>query len=85
VCIEEMAVTPSIEFDPVFLRALRLLQSRSEDSAHQLRLMLDDCLRQVNQTNVYTKFWLSDFFNTVFIFSPRLLTAFREKAQLVRE
>ena len=41
------AVNTGMELDPVFVRALRLLHSRSKDSASQLRAMVDDCLRQV--------------------------------------
>lgn len=40
------AVNTGMELDPVFVRALRLLHSRSKDSASQLRAMVDDCLRQ---------------------------------------
>lgn len=34
-----------VELDPLFVRALRLLHSKSKDSELQLRSMLDDCLR----------------------------------------
>ena len=33
------------ELDPVFVRALRLLHSKSKDSSSQLRAMLDEAIR----------------------------------------
>ena len=47
ICILNVKMTTGMELDPVFVRALRLLHSRSKDSANQLRAMVDDCLRQV--------------------------------------
>jgi len=35
----------AVELDPVFVRALRLLNSKSKDSAIQLKAMLDDAIR----------------------------------------
>jgi hypothetical protein len=49
------ATTTGLELDPIFVRALRLLHSRSKDSANQLRAMVDDCLRQVNTVETRKK------------------------------
>ena len=35
----------TMELDPVFVRALRLLHSKSKDSASQLKSMLDEAIR----------------------------------------
>ena len=35
----------AIELDPVFVRALRLLHSKSKDSTSQLKSMLDEAIR----------------------------------------
>ena len=47
ICILNVEMTTGMELDPVFVRALRLLHSKSKDSASQLKAMVDDCLRQV--------------------------------------
>ena len=36
----------AVELDPNFIKALRLLRSKSKDSGAQLRAMLDDAIRQ---------------------------------------
>jgi len=36
----------SLDLDPVFVKALKLLHSRSKDSATQLKQMLDDAIAQ---------------------------------------
>lgn len=36
----------SLDLDPVFVKALKLLHSKSKDSAAQLKQMLDDCIAQ---------------------------------------
>ena len=35
----------AVELDPVFVRALRLLHSKSKDSTSQLKSMLDEAIR----------------------------------------
>ena len=39
------AAMTAIELDPVFVRALRLLHSKSKDSTSQLKSMLDEAIR----------------------------------------
>lgn len=43
------AVSSSVEIDPVFIKALKLLHSRHPDSLDQLRVLRDDVIRQHNQ------------------------------------
>lgn len=37
----------TVELDPQFIKALRLLRSKSKDSGAQLRAMLDEAIRSV--------------------------------------
>ena len=39
------AAMTAVELDPVFVRALRLLHSKSKDSTSQLKSMLDEAIR----------------------------------------
>lgn len=43
------AVSSSVEIDPVFIKALKLLHSKHPDSLEQLRALRDDVIRQHNQ------------------------------------
>lgn len=43
------AVSSSVEIDPVFIKALKLLHSKHPDSLDQLRALRDDVIRQHNQ------------------------------------
>jgi len=36
----------SLDLDPVFVKALKLLHSKNKDSAAQLKQLLDDCIVQ---------------------------------------
>ena len=40
-------IMATVELDPQFIKALRLLRSKSKDSGAQLRAMLDEAIRSV--------------------------------------
>lgn len=42
----------SIELDPILGKALRLLHSKSKDSADQLKLLLDEVLKNKSKKDV---------------------------------
>lgn len=43
------SVSSSVEIDPMFIKALKLLHSKHPDSLDQLRALRDDVIRQHNQ------------------------------------
>lgn len=43
------SVSSSVEIDPIFIKALKLLHSKHPDSLDQLRALRDDVIRQHNQ------------------------------------
>ena len=44
----------AVELDPQFIKALRLLRSKSKDSGAQLRAMLDEAIRfETRQSMMY--------------------------------
>lgn len=60
------------DLDPTFIKALRLLHSKSKDSADQLKQMLDDVLHSKKGQKVFINrirkfpYWMHDTVNWVF-------------------